>query len=110
MALIEAKDFLSVNVSPNPQNWIWRNLHVNDYKNMPWSRTALKFLFHRSVPVPGNQNTPNLSKTSEKNNKDSVVISSNASGGLKMLIQLAKDPKDDVSLISIDTGINGHPF
>ena len=23
---------------------------------------------------------------------------------------MAKDPKDDVSLFSIDTGVNGHPF
>ena len=86
MALLQAKDFLSTNVSANPQNWIWRNLHVNEYKNLPWSSTSLKFLFHKTVPVPGNHNTPNVSKISVRNNKDSVVISSTAAAGLKMLI------------------------
>ena len=27
-----------------------------------------------------------------------------------MLVQVASDPKDDVSLFSIDTGMHGHPF
>ncbi len=31
MALIESKQFLSENVSTDPNKWLWRNLHVNDY-------------------------------------------------------------------------------
>ena len=110
MALIEAKEFLSENVSSNPQNWIWRNLHVNDYPNMPWSKTHVKFFFHRSVPVPGNPHTPNVSKINYSKNLENTVISSGASANFKMLIQLAKDPKDDVSLFSIDGGMHGNPF
>ena len=110
MALVESKEFLSVNVSSNPAKWLWGNLHVNDYANVPWSKTPLKFFFHRSVPVPGNQQTPNVSKISERKNRDSAVMSGYASANFKMLVQLAKDPKDDVSLFSIDTGMHSHPF
>jgi len=86
MALIEAKHFLEVNVSKDSAMWKWGDLHVNDYQNMPWSKTPLKFFFHRSVPVPGNQQTPNVSKISERKNRDSAVISSHASANLKMLV------------------------
>lgn len=111
MALIETKDFLSKNVSEKTEEWAWGKVHVNDYANMPFSRIApLKPIFHRTVPVPGNANTPNVSKISERKNRDSAIISSSASANYKMLIQLAKDPKDDVSLFSIDAGQNGNPF
>ena len=53
---------MSTHVSANPQKWVWGNLHVNDYVNVPWSKTPLKFLFHRTVGVAGNSQTPNVSK------------------------------------------------
>jgi len=86
MALVETKAWLTEHVSANESKWIWRNNHVNDYANMPWSKTPLKFLFHQSVPVPGNDNTPNVSKVSARKNKDNAVISSVASANYKMLI------------------------
>ena len=70
----------------------------------------LRPIFHRSVPAPGNSNTVNAAKFEDRKNRDSTVIESIGSGNLKMLVQLAKDPKDDVSMISIDTGQNGNPF
>ena len=81
-----------------------------DYPNLPFSKTLLKPLVHRSVPVPGNQNTPFFAKISERKNRDEGVITSTASGGYKMVIQLAKEPRDDVSLFSIDTGQHGNVF
>ena len=54
MALIEAKQFLSKNVSTDPNKWLWRNLHVNDYENLPWSKTLLRPFLHRTVGVSGN--------------------------------------------------------
>lgn len=111
MALVETKEFLSTEVSPDSSKWRWGYLHVNDYANVPWSKTPLKFFFHRSVAgVPGNQQTPNVSKMSERKNRDVAVVSGNASANYKMLVQLAKDPKDDVSMFSIDTGMHSHPF
>ena len=110
MALVQTDDWLSKNVSRDSSKWLWRDLHVNEYPNLPWSKTMLKYLFHRSVGVPGNDNTPNVSKTSARKNANRTVIESTASAGLKILIQFAEDPEDDVSLFSIDTGMNGNLF
>lgn len=62
MALYETKKFLTKHVSADMAKWKWRDLHVNDYVYMPWSATPLKPFFHRSVGVPGNDNTVNVSK------------------------------------------------
>lgn len=61
-ALAEAHDFLTTEISPVPENWQWKNVHVNEYPNMPWSMTPLKFLFHREMAVGGNGNTVKVSK------------------------------------------------
>lgn len=89
---------------------MWRDLHTNEYMSLPWSKTPLKFLFHRSVGTDGNDNTVKVSKISYRKNVDNTVMLSNASANYKMLIQHAKDPKDDVSLYSTDTGMNENPF
>jgi len=70
----------------------------------------LKYLFHKTSPVGGNDNTVCVAHLKVSDNKDSPVIVSTAAANLKMLISLAKEPKDDQSLISIDTGMNGNPF
>lgn len=61
-SLADTHDFLSTEVSPVSENWQWKNVHVNEYPNMPWSLTPLKFLFHREVSVGGNGNTVKVSK------------------------------------------------
>ena len=86
MAMVETDEFLSERVSANPDDWVWRNLHVNEYVNLPWSKTPLKGLFHRSVGVPGNDCTPNVSKVNARKNRDNTVIESVASANFKMLI------------------------
>ena len=83
---------------------------MQEYTNLPWSRTPLRPFFHRSTPVVGNNNTPGFSKISEVKNRDATVISSTASGNFKMAIQFAEDPKDDISLFSIDGGQNENPL
>jgi acyl-homoserine lactone acylase PvdQ len=86
MALIETKEFLNSKVSPNPSKWLWGDLHVNEYVNLPWSRTPLKPFFHKAVATPGNDNTPNVSKLSLRKNKDEVVMKSTSSANFKMLV------------------------
>ena len=108
MALVETKQFLSLNVSVDSSRWQWKDLHVKDYVNLPWSRTPLRQFFHKVVPSGGNDNTPNVSKLSMRKNMDEVVLKSTASANFKMLVQLGKDPTDDINMFSIDTGINGH--
>ena len=110
MTLLDAKSFLEQNISGKTDDWAWGRNHIMDYPNLPFSKTLLKPLVHRSVPVPGNQNTPFFAKISERKNRDEGVITSTASGGYKMVIQLAKEPVDDVSLFSIDTGQHGNVF
>lgn len=86
MALIQTDKWLTTKVSHDSSKWLWRDLHVNEYPNLPWSKTPFKFIFHRTVSVPGNDNTPHVSKTSARKNADNTVIESTASPGLKMLI------------------------
>ena len=86
MALLDAKEFLERNVSADVKDWAWGRNHVMDYTNLPFSKTILKPLFHRSVPVPGNSNTPFFAKISERKNRDEGLITSTAAGGLKMVI------------------------
>lgn len=110
MALVQTDDWLSSKVSKDSSKWLWGDLHINEYPNQPWSKTPLKFIFDRHVNTIGNDNTPNYSKTSVRMNADNTVIRSTASAGLKILIEFAKDPEDDRSFFSIDTGMNGNLF
>jgi len=74
MALVESHEWLTTKVSPDSSTWLWSDLHVNEYPNLPWSKTPLKFLFHRTIGVPGNDNTPHVSKTSARKNAENTVI------------------------------------
>lgn len=83
---------------------------MNEYEHAPWSRTPLKPLFHRTVPSPGNTNTPFVSKLDFRKNRDNAVIQSNSSANWKMLVQHATEAKDSVSKFSLDTGMHESPF
>jgi len=63
-AFLKAEEHLVSKVSSNPTNWKWSNVHSNEYPNMPFSMTPLRFLYHREVPTFGNSNTPHVSKLS----------------------------------------------
>lgn len=73
-SMADAVTLLKKNVSKSPQDWIWRNLHSRQYANLPWSKTPLRFLFHREVPYGGNNNTPNVSGTKIRTNRKNVVF------------------------------------
>lgn len=109
-SLADSVALLKKNVSKNPKDWIWRNLHARQYANLPWSKTPLKFFFHREVPFGGNNNTPNVSGCKIRMNKDNIVFQSHVVAAYKMVVLFKKDEKEDVNLYSIDTGMNGHPF
>lgn len=86
IALVESHQFLTANVSADSSKWLWGDHHINDYVNLPFSKTVMKPIFHRSVAVPGNDNTPNVSKVNLRKSRDDVVIKSAASANFKMLI------------------------
>lgn len=50
----QAKNFLFANVSYDPKKWQWKNIHVNEYANQPWSLTKLKPIWHRETAIGGN--------------------------------------------------------
>lgn len=103
---------LTKNVSKRPEDWAWRNLHTRQYVNLPWSKTPLRFLFHREVQTGGNNNSLNVAGCKFYSNKDNIVFNSKHVAAYKMVVNF--DPegkwKKDVNLYSIDTGMNGHPL
>lgn len=109
-ALSDAKRFLSKSISEDPKQWRWINLHTNEYTNLPWSRTPLRFFFHRSIPTVGNSNTPNVAKISLPFNKDNLIMQSTHAANYKQIITLNKDSATDTNRFSIDTGVGAHPF
>lgn len=84
---------------------------TNEYISLPWSKIPgpLKWFFHRSVPAEGNAGTVSMTKVRDAD-WDNVNLQAMASANLKMISSIAKDPKDDKTFISIDTGMNGNPF
>jgi len=110
-ALVDAKKLLEKKVGKSPEDWSWRKLHLRQYVNLPWSRTPLRFLFHRDVPYGGNSNTPNVSGIKLRRNRKNVIFESVHVGAYKMVVNFDEsDPKRDTNLYMIDTGMNGHPF
>jgi acyl-homoserine lactone acylase PvdQ len=103
-AFLETKSFLNKNLGWSSDNWMWRNVHSNEYPNTPWSKTPLRPLFHREIPTPGNTNTPNVAKISTKKAADANRFVSTHAANLKFAIQMHEDPKQEINLFSIDTG------
>ena len=99
-------------ISADQKKWNWGNVHVNEYPNQPWSLTPLKPFFHKEVKTGGNSNTPSVSKYSMSRVLDTKIFKSTHTANYKQVVQFENDPsgKDDVNLMSIDTGMNGNLF
>ena len=105
-AFLEAKKHLS-----QFDDWKWASVHVNEYPNQPWSMIpGLKHLWHREVPTGGNGNTPCVSKYGMSRIVENKVFKSTHTANFKSVFEFRDDPKDDVNLLSIDTGMNGNLF
>jgi acyl-homoserine lactone acylase PvdQ len=61
-ALFSTMLHLNKTVGEDQKEWIWRNVHVNEYPHAPFSMTPLKPFFHREVPIGGNGQTLGVSK------------------------------------------------
>lgn len=64
MAFVQANDYLNAYAKGNEELLRWDHHHYNEYSNLPWSKTPLKFIFHRDVPTFGTTNSPHVSKVS----------------------------------------------
>ena len=86
-------------------------MRTNEYMNLPWSKIPgpTKWFFHRSAPAEGSASTVSMSKIRDSD-WDNFALPGVASANLKMISAIAKDPKDDKTHISIDTGMHGNPF
>jgi acyl-homoserine lactone acylase PvdQ len=85
-AFLDTKNFLNKNLGYNSDNWLWRNVHANEYPNTPWSKTPLRPIFHREVPTPGNTNTPNVAKISMKRAAESDRFISTHAANFKFAV------------------------
>lgn len=109
-SLADAYDFLETELSPNIQDWKWKNIHVNEYPNMPWSLSPLKFLFHRESVVGGNGNTVKVSKYTYRKLHKTRRFKSNHSPNYKQVIQHGNSDLDKAMVYSHDGGQNGNLF
>lgn len=105
-----AHTHLQTHVSGSSANWKWVNVHSNEYPNIPWSKTPLKYLFHREVPTFGNTNTPHVSKISYRTASENMRFVSTHVAGYKQIIEHADTAHKGTNLFSIDTGTNGNIF
>lgn len=109
-ALSETKRHLDSTISKNPNDWLWRRVHQNDYPYTPWSLTPLKFMFHRVVPTAGNGHTVNVAKYSLKDAEKTKMFNAKHTANYKQVIELGPTPEETRGGYSIDTGNNGNIF
>jgi len=83
-------------------------VHRNIYPNLPWSKTPLRYVFHREVPTFGSTNTPHVSKVSYRSAAQVMRFESQHVAGYKQIIAHAETAQNGVNLYSIDTGTNGN--
>ena len=90
-SMSETYDFLVNELSPNPSDWEWKNIHVNEYSNAPWSYFSLtKPFFHREVPIGGNGNTVKVSKYSFSSVNKLKSFKSNHCPNYKTVVEFDK--------------------
>lgn len=114
-SMSEAYEFLTKELSPNPGDWEWKNIHVNEYVNAPWSYIKYsKPFFHREVPVGGNGNTVKVSKYTFKSANTLNSFKSNHCPNYKTIVDFDVS-KSSISenpqiLYSHDGGQSGNMF
>ena len=109
-AFIETVSFLDDQVSDNKYKWKWGMLHTREWPNLPWSRTPLKFLFHRTASGSGNGNTPNFAKHSNRNKLEQVKFQTSMIAVYKYVTTLDPDADTELGFYSLDTGQNENPL
>ena len=110
-AMVEAYEFMVNEVSSKMgEDWQWHNLHVNDYPNVPWSLTPLKFFFHREIKAGGNANTIKVSKYSFAKFQKTRSFKSSHTPNYKEVIQISDNLEEEKMVYSIDGGQSGNPF
>lgn len=85
-------------------------MHQNEYPYTPWSKTPLKFIFHRKVPTAGNGHTPHVAKYFIRDALNTKMFNGKHAANYKQVIALGQTPETTRAGYSIDTGNNGNIF
>ena len=85
-AMADSHNLLSTRVSNRPEDWAWGKLHARQYSNLPWSKTPLKFLFHREVYTGGNNNSLNVAGCKFRKNSANTIFHSVHVSSFKMVV------------------------
>lgn len=107
-SLLEARNFLFANISPDPKQWAWSNVHVNEYPNHPWSLTVLKPIWHREAPAGGNSQTPSVSMYKMARVFENKIFKGFHTANYKQVVSFGPTAESDLTLLSIDTGMAGN--
>jgi len=103
ISLYEARDYLADVLGSDVSQWRWGRIHKMEFKNIPFSETPLKFIWHRSYEAGGNTRTINVgSHYIEQHNFDSIHGSN-----VRFIADLSNK---DVVYSSLDTGISDRVF
>jgi Penicillin amidase len=78
-------------LSKDISDWQWKNIHTNEYPNLPWSLTPLKPLYHRETAIGGNGNTVKVSKYSFRKVMMLNQFKSTHTPNLKQVISFGND-------------------
>jgi hypothetical protein len=83
---------------------MWKRVHTNDYPQIPFSMSPLKFIYHREVSTSGNTNTVKVSHYSLLEYDQSHKFKAIASPNYKQVVQFADNEIDSKMFYSHDTG------
>jgi penicillin amidase len=99
LAFYEARDYLANLFGNDIKEWKWGKIHRMDFKNIPFSETPLKPIWHRSYEAGGNTRTINVaSHYLEQHNFDGIH-----GPNLRLIVDMNNQ---SFILTSIDTGLS----
>jgi len=99
VSFYEARDYLYDELGSDIKTWRWGRIHRQHYKNIPFSETPLKPIWHRSYEAGGNTRTISVaSRYIEQHNFDGVHGSN-----MRMICDMSQH---DHVLAILDTGVS----
>jgi penicillin G amidase len=111
-ALADVKTFILTNIGKNIDYWKWGTIHRNVYKHIPFSQTALRYLYERSHSADGNRRTINVAVPNNQAYQQQIGAEKNFDGyhsaNFRTIISLGEDT--DKSLWILDTGVSESYF
>jgi hypothetical protein len=102
-ALFETISYINQNY--NGTTVTWGDIHPMYYPNIPFTRTPLRVIFDKEVPVPGNMNTVNVAAFLMSKFPEKGKFVATHSANLKIMSNMNR-----TVLYSLDTGVSEYIF